>query len=91
MTQERVKVGRLAMRAEGQFWNAYYALPDTMQSAIFLGGIQMRFVQDQNRKQAFMSLMKEAVSDLIEEETGVRPDWPDGAQPAPEHERSGSA
>jgi len=32
-----------------------------------------------------------AVSDLIEVGSGVRPEWPDGPQPAPEHERSGEA
>ncbi len=29
-----MKIGRLAMRHEGNFWNAYYAMPDTMDGAI---------------------------------------------------------
>lgn len=86
---ERQKVGRLAMRQEGDSWNAYYAMPDTMQGAIFLGSIKLRFVQTEARKAAFIGFMRECVSDLMEETLGVRPTWPDGPQPAPEHERSG--
>jgi hypothetical protein len=82
--------GRLALRVEGDLWVAYYALPDTMRDAIFLGSIQLRFVQDQARKQIFMDLMREAVADLIEANIGERPSW---QQPhvAPEHERGGKA
>lgn len=85
-----VKVGRLAMRHEGANWNAYYALTDTMADAIPLGSIAMRFiVGNPARKTAFMDFMRDAVSDLIEEKTGVRPVWPDGPQAAPERERAG--
>ena len=28
MSVPSVKVGRLALRHEGNFWNAYYAMPD---------------------------------------------------------------
>ena len=84
------KVGRLAMRHEGANWNAYYAMPGTMEGAIPLGSIAMRFVEGKpERKEAFMEMMKEAVSDLIEELTGHRPTWPEGAHAAPEHERAG--
>lgn len=84
------KVGRLAMRHEGANWNAYYAMPGTMEGAIPLGSIAVRFVEGKpERKEAFMDMMKEAVSDLIEELTGHRPTWPEGAQAAPEHERAG--
>lgn len=85
-----VKVGRLAMRHEGSNWNAYYALTDTMVDAIPLGSIAMRFiVNSPNRKAAFMDFMRGAVSDLIEEKTGIRPVWPEGAHAAPETERAG--
>lgn len=83
------EIGRLALRHEGATWNAYYAMPGTMDGAIFLGSIAMRFVEDVKRKNAFMDMMREAVSDLIEEKTGQRPTWPKGAEPAPEHERAG--
>jgi hypothetical protein len=85
------KMGRLALRVEGKLWCAYYALPDTMEGALFLGSIRKQFVEDAERKLIFMELMKEAVGDLLEGETGERPTWPEGEQPAPEHERSGNA
>jgi hypothetical protein len=66
-------MGRLALRTEGNFWVAYYALPDTMEGALFLGSIRLQFVEDAERKLVFMALMKEAVSDILEENTGERP------------------
>lgn len=84
------QIGRLAMREEGENWNAYYAMPGTMEGAIFLGSIKLAFVQQPDRKNAFMALMREAVGDLIEEQVGVRPIW-GGEKPAPESERGGSA
>lgn len=89
MSKQPVQVGRLALRHEGTFWNAYYAMPNTMTGALLLGSIAMRFVEDKERKNVFMMLMQEAVADIIEEATGTRPTWPDGPQSAPEHERSG--
>ena len=87
-----VKIGRIALREEGLNWNAYYALTETMEGAIFLGSIARRFIIDNpERRAAFIGLMREGVSDLIEERTGQRPTWPDGIQPAPEHERAGNA
>lgn len=87
MTEQ--KIGRLAMRHEGTMWNAYYALADTMDGAIFLGSIQMRFVADKRRKDAFLEFMRAAVSDILEDTMGARPTWPEGPHPAPEHERGG--
>ena len=83
------KIGRLAMRHEGPNWNAYYALPDTMEDAIFLGGVVMRLVNTPERRDRFIACMREFVSDLIEEEIGTRPIWPEGPHPAPESERAG--
>lgn len=84
-----MKVGRLAMRHEGTMWNAYYAHNETMDGAILVGSIAMRFVADVDRKTAFMDMMRDAVADIIEEKTGQRPTWPDGPQAAPERERAG--
>jgi hypothetical protein len=87
------KVGRLAMRVEGEFWVAYYALPDTMEGAIPLGSIRMatvgipRLAGIPRFKEAFMQLMWELVSDLIAQETGQRPKHYD-VEPAPEHEKA---
>lgn len=88
-TPGHAQVGRLALREEGENWVAYYAVPDSMKNAIFLGSIRMgAVVANPERKQAFMDLMRNVVSDLIEETTGIRPQW-GGPQTAPEHERSG--
>lgn len=89
---DKVQMGRLAMRVEGDLWVAYYALPDTMDDALFLGSIQMAFVQDESAKQIFMALMRDAVSLILKEETGENPEWPDPfGRPAPNHERAGRA
>ncbi len=90
------KMGRLALRREGKWWVAYYAMPDTMNGALPLGRIRMTLVEGdaarhRRNKQGFMDLMREAVSDLIQDSIGVRPEWPTGPQPAPEHERAGEA
>lgn len=88
---DMLKVGRLAMRQEGEFWNAYYAQPDTMQDAILLGSIRLRFVATVSRRNHFMKIMQQGVTQLLKETTGVAATWPDGAQPAPEHERTKTA
>lgn len=86
------QMGRLAMRVEGDWWNAYYAMPDTMEDAILLGSIRMIFVHDFSAKEIFMALMRDAVSAIIKDRIGVEPSWPDeGGKPAPEHERAGRA
>lgn len=85
------QMGRLAMRQEGESWNAYYAMPDTMDGAIFLGSIRLAAViNNPDRKQAFMDMMRGVVSDVLEEQTGAAPDW-GGAVTAPLHEKAGNA
>ena len=89
MSAPVVQVGRLAMRVEGDNWCAYYALPDSIVDSIFLGSIRMGAVaNNSDRQHAFMLMMRDIVSDIIEESTGHRPTW-GGPQTAPEHERSG--
>jgi hypothetical protein len=84
------QVGRLAMRQEGEYWNAYYALPAEMKDAIFLGSIRMAAViGNPERRQAFMLMMRDVVGDIIEAHTGTRPTWND-PKPAPPHERAGN-
>jgi len=78
---------RLAMRVEGANWNAYAAMPDTMADAIFLGSINMRFVENETRKKAFLALMQDAVGDVLEDLFGERPTWNEPIE-APEHERT---
>lgn len=79
------------MRVEGTLWCAYFALPNTMDGALFLGSIRLAFVEDKKRRHLFMELMKNAVGDLLEQKMGERPNWPNAEQPAPEHERGGNA
>ena len=87
---ELQQIGRLALRHEGNFWNAYYALVGSMDGALLLGSIAMAAVTNNpDRKEAFMDMMRGVVSDLLEQNVGVRPDWPDEPQTAPEHERAG--
>ena len=87
------QVGRLAMRVEGDKWVAYYAMPNTMQHALWLGSVKLNLVAGNNeRKEQFMHFMQDAVSDAMKEALGVTAvSWPDPPQPAPESERSGSA
>lgn len=88
---EKTEIGRLAFRVEGNNWNAYFAKPDTMDGAIFMGTIPMGFVTDNpERKRGFMDLMKACFDDFIQGSIGQRPEWSD-LQRAPEHERSGHA
>lgn len=91
MTDPKQEIGRLAFRQEGKWWNAYYALPNTMADALHLGSIAMPAVTNNpERKRAFMDLMRDVVADIIQDSTGVRPGW-NGERPAPEHERAGNA
>ena len=88
----KVQMGRLAMREEGDWWNAYYALPDTMDDAILLGSIRMAIVADFSAKQIFMALMRDAVTAFIKDRSGLTPEWPEpDGRPAPQHERAGRA
>ncbi|PWE26671.1 hypothetical protein C4N9_20625 [Pararhodobacter marinus] len=90
MTDEKQQVGRLAMRVEGDWWVAYYALPETMEGALELGRIRMAIVEDWQAKELFMSLMRDAVTAIIRDRTGAKAEWPEPhGRPAPEHERAG--
>jgi hypothetical protein len=84
------QIGRLAMRVEGDNWVACYAEPGTMEGAVWLGAIRMTLVADLDRKNAFMEIMKSAISEFIEAQTGAELLWPE-PQRAPESERSGRA
>lgn len=84
------QVGRVALRVEGAWWVAYYALADTMDGAEELARIRMTLVQDPERKAAFMALMRDSVSDIFRDEIGERPEW-QAPKAAPEYERSGAA
>ena len=85
------QAGRLALRHEGKMWNAYFALPNTMDGAVFLGSIAIAAVIDNvNRKEDFMRLMKSFVADILADRAGARLLWWD-AHEDPESERGGHA
>ena len=86
---EKRQVGRLALRVEGHWWVAYYALPNTMEGAFELGRVAMGLVQDRSRKQAFMDLMRDGVAEFLTAATGTALHF--NVLPAPEHERAGRA
>jgi hypothetical protein len=68
-------------------WVAYFAKSEGLKDAVFLGSIRMTAVRGYpERKQDFMDMMRDIVSDIIEAETGVRPLW-GGEENAPESER----
>lgn len=82
---------RLALRVEGDWWNAYAAEMTTMDGAIHLGSIAMGAVRNsEKRKQAFMALMQDVLNDYLREVTGAAVKW-NAPERAPEHERAGRA
>jgi hypothetical protein len=85
------KMIRLALRREGDFWNAYVASDDTMKGAFLIGSIAMGSVlKNPAIKEAFMELMRQVMAAGVEEATGKPPEaW--FTRPAPESERGGSA
>ena len=82
--------GRLAMRTEGEYLNAYYALPDTMEGALLLGSIRLAIAEHPKYHRIFFAFMQEVVADIIEDATGERPRWCE-VVPAPNKDRSGNA
>ena len=89
-TVSKQNLGRLAFRVEGDKWVCYFARANTMEGAIWMGSIAMGIVLDEGRKGAFITLMREALGDFIEEKIGKAVDFWE-TSPAPESERSGSA
>jgi len=90
MSDEQKQIGRLAIRKEGDVINAYYAMPGTMKDALWLSSITCSAAERPEVFEAFKNLGREIVGQILFEVTGVRPSW-GGEQPAPEHERAGSA
>lgn len=90
MSETRKMAVRLALREEGNFWNAYMALSDTMKGAKLIGSIALGAVQKNPLvKETFFNLMTTVMSDAILATTGTAPDHWD-TEPAKD-ERSGNA
>jgi hypothetical protein len=88
---EQKKIGRLAIREEGESINAYYAMPGTMEGAILLFSVSRAAAMRPSVKEKILALGKQIVEEILYEAIGERPTWPDGPEPAPEHERAGRA
>jgi len=82
---------RLALRAEGQAWNAYIAQEHSMENAFFIGSIPLHVVhQDERIAEDFINLMQRVMAISIKEACGKEPtEWV--IKPAPESERPGNA
>jgi hypothetical protein len=86
---DKIELGRLALREEDGMWNAYYALADSMEGAIFLGSIKMALVKRSEAvKDGFMDTMRVALSLLLKDAVGQGPEW-ETPRTAPAHERRG--
>lgn len=83
------QIGRLAMRAEGDWWVAYYAKMGTMADALELGRIRLSCVQEDAQRNAAMECFKSIVGAMIAGVVGADVAWPTAPQAAPEHEKSG--
>lgn len=86
------QVGRLAFRHEGAWWVVYWA-PETstMAGAVELMRVAMTLVETKLRRDQVIQLARDLYADMVEGALGVRPQFPTEPQPAPEHERAGSA
>jgi hypothetical protein len=82
---------RLALRVEGNLWNAYFAAPDTMRDAMLLGSIHVAIVEDPDIKRQFIELMQAALELATEEVLGIKIAAWNEPQAAPENERAGLA
>lgn len=81
---------RIAMRCEGNFWNAYVAQPNTMEGALLLGSIAITpCKQNPEIKNAFMELMQAAFNEFLKSQ-GIDTIGFE-TRPAPEHEKAGRA
>lgn len=84
--------GRLAFRAEGEFWNAYWAPSlTTMNGAVCLGSLRMSVALDPVLKDGFMRFMQLAFETVVKDATGLRVGHWNAPEAAPERERSGRA
>ena len=85
---EEHEIGRIAFRVEDRMWNAYYALPHTLENAQLIGSIAMAAVEANDELRIrFMSMMRDTVSVVIQDITGQWPSWTTEPKPAPQHER----
>jgi hypothetical protein len=88
---ENIKIGRLALRDEGDAIKAYYAQTGTMEGAILLFSINPSIAHFPGVRDAILTLGRHIVTEIIFDIIGERPIWPTDPELAPEHERTGKA
>jgi hypothetical protein len=77
------------MRAQGENLNAYHAMSNTMEGAVWLGSIRVAAAVDNpERQQAFVDTMRDIVSDILKVGGDVRLAWPNPPYPARGHKRA---
>lgn len=84
---KKAQIGRLAMREEGEFWNAYFADTESMEDALLLGSIRMTCVRGHpHRKDQFMAMMRGIIDQGVKELYDQDLKWNEPT-PGPENER----
>ena len=88
MSGEKMQV-RIAFRVEGSWWNAYLAMPDTIEGAILMASMPIRVAKESPEiTEAFKELCRQIFEHALgHPEAELRYE----EYTAPEHERSGSA
>lgn len=84
------QAARIAFRIEGDWWVAYFALPDSMEGAREIGRIHMNAARNRDRKQMFIDLAQHFIAEALENISGQAVKF-NAPVDAPEHERSGRA
>jgi hypothetical protein len=85
---DKTEIGRLSLRHEGEWWNAYWAPHQyDFDGAVLLGSIRMSLTKGAT-KEHFIKVMCEAFNTIVKDTTGQDPTW---SEPhiAPESEISG--
>lgn len=81
---------RLAMRVEGDWWNAYMAGTETMDGATLLASVRMTLVATPAERDAYLETIRavfmKAAGDVLGVELGAGE-----VREAPEHEKAGRA
>lgn len=74
--QELKRIGRLAFRHEGKFYNCYYALPNSMEKALFIGCVPFAAIRDDRLMQErFIELMRDVLNKVMSEKLGRPIEW----------------
>jgi hypothetical protein len=80
---------RIAVRAEGEFVNAYIAPMNTMQNSVLLGSMRRRLAETEVFDD-WLDVMRKAMSVVLTDLGYGAADWQEPV-PAPEHEKAGNA